>query len=146
MVKTTWYAPLAVVAMLLTACGGDADRDATQQPGAQPGETAVIGANVQLPDGVTLDMVQQGKTVFETTTCFTCHGMDATGTALAPSLRDQDWLNSDGSFDGIVGVVRNGVTQPQQYPAAMPAMGGAQLTEDQIRSVSAYVYAISHGG
>jgi mono/diheme cytochrome c family protein len=42
--------------------------------------------------------------------------------------------------------VRNGVTQPQQYPAAMPAMGGAQLTEDQIRSVSAYVYAISHGG
>jgi mono/diheme cytochrome c family protein len=146
MVKTTWYAPLATVAVMLLAACGDADPDATPQPAAQPGETAVVGANVQLPEGVTLDMVQQGKTVFETTTCFTCHGMDATGTALAPSLRDQDWLNSDGSFEGIVGVVRNGVAQPQQYPAPMLPMGGVQMTEDQIRNVSAYVYAISHGG
>jgi cbb3-type cytochrome c oxidase subunit III len=146
MFKTTWCVPLTVAAvMLFTACG-DAEPDAARQPATQPGEPVVIGANVQLPEGVTLDMVQQGKTVFETTTCFTCHGMDATGTALAPSLRDTDWLNSDGSFDGIMGVVRDGVMQPQQYPAAMPAMGGAQLTDDQVRNVTAYIYAISHGG
>jgi mono/diheme cytochrome c family protein len=128
MVKTTRYAPLAAVAVMLLAACGDADPDATPQPVAQPAETPVVGANVQLPEGVTLDMVQQGKTVFETTTCFTCHGMEATGTALAPSLRDQDWLNSDGSFEGIMGVVRSGVAQPQQYPAPMLPMGGVQMT------------------
>jgi mono/diheme cytochrome c family protein len=139
------FAGAAVV--LLTACGGDGQPE-QQQPAAGTGaqQQPVVGANVQLPEGVTLEMVQQGKTVFETTVCFTCHGMDATGTALAPSLRDQDWLNSDGSFEGIEGVVRNGVPQPVQYPAAMPPMGGARLTEDQIRNVTAYVYAISHGG
>jgi mono/diheme cytochrome c family protein len=72
--------------------------------------------------------------------------MDAAGTPLGPNLRDQNWLNSDGSFEGIVSTVRNGVLQPVQYPSAMPAMGGTQLSEDQIQQVSAYVYAISHGG
>lgn len=131
--------------VLLAACG-DAQPDQTQQPAGEPAPQQQVGANVQLPEGVTLEMVQQGKTVFETTVCFTCHGMDATGTALAPSLRDQDWLNSDGSFEGIEGVIRNGVPQPVQYPSAMPPMGGARLTEEQIRAVAAYVYAISHGG
>jgi len=28
----------------------------------------------------------------------------------------------------------------------MPPMGGAQLTDEQVRAVAAYVYAISHGG
>jgi cbb3-type cytochrome c oxidase subunit III len=147
MVKMRWCGPVAV-ALLLAGCG-DSQPDAAQQrtgETGQPAEQQVVGANVELPEGVTLDMVQQGKRVFETTTCFTCHGMDASGSALAPSLRDQDWLNSDGSFDGIMGVVRSGVPQPRQYPAAMPPMGGGQLSEDQIRNVSAYVYAISHGG
>lgn len=146
----SFVALLAVVAV--AACGGDSEPD-TADTGSAPGAPAApaqpaqqVGANVELPEGITLDMVQAGKTVFETTTCFTCHGMDASGTALAPSLRDQDWLNSDGSFDAIMNVVRTGVLQPVQYPAAMPAMGGAQLTDDQVRDVTAYVYAISHGG
>ncbi|HSJ06593.1 MAG TPA: c-type cytochrome [Longimicrobiales bacterium] len=135
---------VAATAVTFAACGGDSP-DAADQP-APPAPAAEVGAGIDLPEGVTLAMVSEGRTVFETTTCFTCHGMDGSGTALAPSLRDQDWLNSDGSYDGIVGVVRNGVAQPRQYPAPMPAMGGAQLTEDQIRQVAAYVYAISHGG
>jgi mono/diheme cytochrome c family protein len=144
MSKTKWCGVVAAsAALLLTACG-----DAEPEPGTTPGQQQqqVVGEGVDLPAGVTLDMVQSGRTVFQTTVCFTCHGMDGSGTALGPSLRDTDWLNSDGSFEGIMGVVRNGVAQPQQYPSAMPPMGGAQLTEDQIRDVSAYVYAIAHGG
>jgi mono/diheme cytochrome c family protein len=138
----------AAALIAIAACGGDdAGRTTADQQTTQPTATQQqVGANVTLPDGVTLEMVQAGKRVFETTTCFTCHGMDGSGTALAPSLRDQEWLNSDGSYPQIVEVVRNGVAQPVRYPAAMPPMGGGQLTEDQIRQVSAYVYAISHGG
>jgi mono/diheme cytochrome c family protein len=144
MCRAKWCGIVAAsAALLLGACG-----DAGQDTGAAPGQPQqqVVGEGVELPEGVTLEMVQRGRTVYETTVCFTCHGMDATGTALGPNLRDQDWLNSDGSFDGIMGVVRNGVAQPRQYPSAMPPMGGAQLTDDQIRDVSAYIYAISHGG
>jgi mono/diheme cytochrome c family protein len=136
----------AAVVVALAACGGDG-ADAPADTGAAPGAPqAVPGAGVDLPEGVTLDMVAQGKTIFETSTCWTCHGMDAAGGPLAPSLRDQDWLNSDGSFEGIVQVVREGVPEPREYPGLMPPMGGAQLTEEQIQQVAAYVYAISHGG
>lgn len=142
---------MAAALVVATACGGDAG-DQADVPPAQPADApaaeaaAQVGANVELPEGVTLDMVTQGKTVFETSTCWTCHGMDAAGGALAPSLRDQDWLNSDGSFDGIVGIVREGVPQPQEHPGLMPPMGGAPLTDDQINNVAAYVYALSRGG
>lgn len=131
--------------VVFTACGGDDAGQAGQTDTPAPAQQQ-LGANVDLPEGVTLEMVQAGERVFQTTTCFTCHGMDGSGTALAPSLRDGDWLNSDGSYEGIMGTVRTGVAQPVQAPAPMPAMGGAQLSEDQIRQVSAYVYAISHGG
>lgn len=147
MFKRGWYGRLTVAAVFMIAACGDSQPDA--QPGAAPDQGAPaqqVGANVQLPEGVTLAMVQEGKQVFETTTCWTCHGMDASGSALAPSLRDQNWLNSGGSFDEIVNIVRTGVAQPVEHPAPMPPMGGGSLTEEQIRSVSAYVYAISHGG
>jgi mono/diheme cytochrome c family protein len=146
MFKREWNGLIAAAALItFTACGtDDAGQRAADQPAASPQQQ--VGAGVDLPEGVTLEMVQAGQRVYETTTCFTCHGMDATGTALAPNLRDQEWLNSGGTYPEIVEVVRNGVAQPVRYPAAMPPMGGAQMTEDQIRQVSAYVYAISHGG
>ena len=36
-----------------------------------------------------------------------------------------------------------GVPQPKQHPAPMPAKGGAPLTDEQVKQVSAYVYSIS---
>lgn len=150
MSNTGWNGlAMAAALVIATACGGDAgDQADVPAPDAAPAAepAAQVGADVELPEGVTLDMVTQGKTVFETTTCWTCHGTDAAGGPLAPSLRDQDWLNNDGSYEGIVGIVRNGVPEPQEYPGLMPPMGGAPLTDDQINHVAAYVYALSRGG
>jgi mono/diheme cytochrome c family protein len=53
-------------------------------------------------------------------------------------------LWSDGSFAGIQKTVTEGVPQPKNYRSAMPAMGGAQLTADQVAALAAYVYSISH--
>lgn len=102
-----------------------------------------------MPPGVTPEMVAEGKTIFESTApCFTCHGTDGSGTTLAPNLRDAQWLNTDGTLQGIESIVRNGVPQPKQFPAPMLPMGGKTppLTDQQVRAVSAYVYSISHGG
>ncbi len=78
-------------------------------------------------------------------TCFTCHGTDAKGTALAPPLVSHKWLTGDGTYDFIQDRVTNGMPNPTPpYPAAMPPKGGAPLTPDQIKAVAAYVYSISH--
>lgn len=141
---------VAVVIVLVAACGGGdpepADAPASAPAAGTPGTTMPVSPDVELPEGVTQEMVAAGKTIFETTTCWTCHGMDATGGPLAPNLRDGEWLNTDGSYDGIMQIVRTGVPEPVEHPGLMPPMGGGQLTDEQIRQVAAYVYAIGHGG
>jgi mono/diheme cytochrome c family protein len=98
-----------------------------------------------VPQGATAADVTAGQTVFSATgNCFTCHGQNGAGTALAPALNDNQWLNISGDYASIQQVVNNGVAIPKQFPAAMPAKGGAPLTEQQVRQVSAYVYSISH--
>jgi len=77
--------------------------------------------------------------------CQTCHGPDASGTALAPPLANKTkWLTGDGSYAFIQQRVTTGVPNPTPpYPGPMPPMGGSQLTSQQIQAVSAYVYSIS---
>ncbi len=152
-----------VAALALTAaCGEQPPRTPETPPpgGATPtvegpatpsvtppagGAPAVNTAN--LPPGVTAQMVQDGKQIFEGPgICYTCHAQNAQGTALAPNLTDAEWINTDGSYEGIVNVVTQGVAQPKQHPAPMPPKGGSSITDDQVRAVSAYVYAISHRG
>lgn len=136
--------------VMLTACAGgdEADEAATDSlPAEQPASTpAAVPSNVQLPEGVTPEMVAQGQEIFNTGICWSCHQQNGVGGPLAPALNDATWINTDGTFDGIVNVIKTGVQTPKQHPSAMPPMGGAQLSEDQVRAVAAYVYAISHGG
>ena len=87
----------------------------------------------------------EGEKIFSATgNCFTCHGPGGTGSALAPALNDKDWLHISGDFAGIQQIVNNGVPKPKQFPAAMPAKGGAPLTDQQVKQVAAYVYSLSH--
>jgi mono/diheme cytochrome c family protein len=92
--------------------------------------------------------VALGDSIFHGTaaggTCFTCHGAQAKGTALAPDLTDSLWLNGDGSFPFIMRTVMHGVPKPTRYPAPMPPMGGARLTMLQARAVADYVYRLGH--
>ena len=89
--------------------------------------------------------VELGRPVFgEDGGCFACHGLDAHGTVIAPDLTDAKWLDTDGSYSGIVRVVRKGVAKPKAHPAPMAPLGGTPLTASQVCAVSAYVYALSH--
>ena len=138
----------------LTACAGGDDA-ATEQPAgdtataAAPAEAppAAAPSNVQLPEGVTPEMVAQGQQIFNTGICWSCHQQNGVGGPLAPPLNDQTWINvTQGTYDEIVQVITTGVATPKQFPAPMPAKGGAPLTDDEIRAVAAYVYSLSHGG
>ncbi len=116
---------------------------------------AVWPASAQAPaarpaasDSITPAMIARGDSVFHGKvaggTCHVCHGEDAKGTAgLAPDLTSGKWLNGDGSYEFIVSTVQKGVPSPKESPAAMPAMGGVNLSADQVRAVAAYVYSVS---
>jgi glucose/arabinose dehydrogenase/mono/diheme cytochrome c family protein len=108
---------------------------------------AAAAATLPVPAGSSRQMVQLGEQVFHGVggaACTGCHGADARGTPLGPSLITRTWLWSDGSSESLARIVRNGVSQPKAFREPMPAMGGAQLTEEQIEAVAAYVWALNH--
>lgn len=116
---------------------------ATQPPtgGAAP---APAGAG-KPPAGATADDVAAGQKIFMGMgNCFTCHGPGGAGTALAPALNDQTWIHIDGTWPAIQALVKSGVPKPKEHPAPMPAMGGAKLSDEQVKQVAAYVYSLSH--
>ena len=101
--------------------------------------TAVLLSQSQDPAAIAL-----GKKVFEGKSgganCFTCHGMNAKGApGLGPDLTDDKWLHGDGSVAFLDSIVRAGVSKPKQSAAVMPPMGGAKLSDEQVKAVVAYI-------
>lgn len=141
---TTGACALAVVSGL-AGCergGGRADAGAEADTAVQP--TALDPALAsRLPPGVSFQMAEQGRSLF--TVCSVCHGRDGGGTQLGPSLRDQEWLHGEGTMEQIVEVVRNGVSEPVEYPVPMPVMGGGDFTDEQLQALAAYVYLLGQG-
>ena len=111
--------------------------------GGAPDATPAVAATA-LPSGVTPAMVQTGRQLYTTTAqCSNCHGDDGRGTMLGPNLTDREWLNIDGSFDGIINVINTGVAQPKAHSQPMLPRGGSNISADQVRAVAAYVYTLS---
>jgi mono/diheme cytochrome c family protein len=109
---------------------------------------ALVGtrpAVAQDPAGATPAVIAQGDSIFHSKgNCYACHGANGQG-AVGPNLTDAEWLHSDGSYDGIVKQVTNGVPQAESKSGIpMPPKGGASITDDEVKAVAAYVYSLSH--
>jgi mono/diheme cytochrome c family protein len=160
-----WTAMSMALALVfgLAACGGDANGNAAEKAGetaAAAGEMAgdavekkaeeVAEAMTQeLPAGVTKEMIAKGKTVYAGAgICSSCHGPNGGGIPnLGANLNDGEWLHSDGSLEGITKTVMSGVTaQESSSGVPMPAKGGTNISDDDVKAVSAYVWSLSHGG
>lgn len=153
----------AALALALAACdyipddGYDKvpvrERDDITQAAAPPppvytgpiggGAGAVPQLAAGAPAGVTQAMVETGAQQFSTV-CAACHGAGGSGTAAGPALNDAEWLNVSGAFEEIVTVINTGVPNPRQYPAPMPPRGGGSFTDEQVRALGAYVFALSN--
>jgi mono/diheme cytochrome c family protein len=139
------------------AAGSTAAAGSAAAPGTTAGSTSAAGAPAAPAagaaqgggvSGITAAEIALGDSIFHGQTaggtCFTCHGQNAKGTTLAPDLTDKTWIDGDGTYNYIVERVTTGVPQPKQHPAPMPPMGGASLSQAQVRAVAAYVYSLSH--
>lgn len=101
-----------------------------------------------LPPDVTEATLADGKTLFKGAgLCAVCHGPEGKGVeGLGPDLTDSEWLHSDGSFQAIVTQIVNGVPPDQSSSGAVMApRGGAQLTDEQVKAVAAYVWSFRRG-
>lgn len=86
-----------------------------------------------------------GKAIFEGKGgCFACHGMNGEGAPLGPDLTDDDWLHFETRPDvgELKALVKQGVAEPAEYPAPMPPMGGAQLSDEELTALAAYVLSL----
>lgn len=93
--------------------------------------------NVNAPQDASL--VEAGAEVFDIN-CSACHGADGTGDIYqgAPNLTDAIWL-----YGGDYETVKHTVVNSRF--GVMPAMGGAELSEAEIRAVTTYVHQLGGG-
>ena len=115
--------------------------------GLNPDAGKESSGKVAVPRGATAEMVAQGEKIFQGqvggATCTGCHGADASGTSIGPSLISGKWMWSDGSYSGIAKIITDGVPQPKLYRAPMPPMGGATLTPEQVNDVAAFLWSVN---
>lgn len=120
----------------------------TAAPKAVTGEEAVASKAAALPAGVTAQEIALGRAIYlgqaKGGTCVGCHGSDGRGSMAGGSLVGPDFAWSDGSIDGLVATITQGVEKPKKASGAMPPLGGARLTPADVRAVAAYVWTLSH--
>jgi mono/diheme cytochrome c family protein len=141
-------AKLQTVSPIAPAVGSAAASQALPPEGLHKDAGAASTASLSVPPGSTAKAVALGRQVFAGQVggapCTGCHGSDGKGTPLGPDLTAGKWNWSDGSLTGIRKTITSGVPSPKNYRAPMPAMGGAQLSPDQLSAVAAYVWAVGH--
>lgn len=114
-------------------------------PRAQAQDRQTLTPPDSLPPGVTMQMVEAGRTVFHGEgLCVTCHGPEAAGD-IGPDLTDGEWLQEKGSYLSILEVVLDGVpVAASSTGTAMPPRGDSDISDLEAQSVAAYVWRQSH--
>lgn len=127
-------------------------RPGTGNPALRPPgrrSAAAAAGSQELPEGVTGAMVMEGERLFGGTGfCYTCHGAEGRGIPqLGADLTDGEWVHTDGSYEELVRLIRVGISsEDSRVGVPMPPRGGGRLSDDQVRAVAAYVWALSRRG
>jgi len=104
-----------------------------------------VQAQEELPDGVTEELIAEGKSVFGGAgICMVCHGPEGKGVAnLGADLADDEWLHSDGTYEGILATIETGVpADKSSNGSVMPPKGGGSISDEQLKAVAAYVWSL----
>jgi len=111
---------------------------ASNESARLPGSTRADLPAAPDPSALDATALDEGREVYRGAGgCIGCHGPNLEGGVLAPNLEDGNWRTIDGSLQGILDVVRNGIAN-----SAMPAYSGG-ITDSMAVSVAGYVWAVS---
>lgn len=150
MIRAAWGA--LVLAGLWSAPTLLSSQERVTRPGADEGGGSDLNEDGQpaklpaLPQGVTLDMIRQGDSLYRGKGgCIGCHGPDgggmpASGSGITAGLNFVPY--EIGAIDSVIKV---GIPEPTtRTPVAMPPRGAASnMTDEETRQVAAYAWAIS---
>jgi glucose/arabinose dehydrogenase/mono/diheme cytochrome c family protein len=148
--RVTYQGPATagVEAAPAPATGGPSSAEAVPPEGINPNAGEQPTGPLPTPPGATAAEVALGGRIYRgeiaAAPCAGCHGTNAEGTPLGPSLTGNKWLWGDGSLHSITKVITDGVPHPKDYRSPMPPMGGAQLSHSDVAAIAAYVWALSH--
>jgi len=140
--------PLLVAGIVLGAC-----KTGSAPVSAPPGTATTSGAAGRAVShagaGITAQLIARGDTIFHASSCTDCHGQHAKGSPHGPDLTSGHFAQTDGSYQAIVKIITAGVPVDSivdpAFPEPMPARGCTPpLSDEQIRSLAAYVYSLSH--
>ena len=144
------YKSLRNIVLVLSAIASAAACGGTDEASAGLAMREAVSATLsdgEAPRGVTAQSITAGQTLFNgRAACAGCHGLNGTGGQLAPGLSDDEWLNSDGSYAGIIEVINSGVLQPREYPGLMLPRGGMRLSDAQVSALAAFIWSLSIRG
>jgi mono/diheme cytochrome c family protein len=150
----------STLALGIITLGGVAAVSMQQQPGTagratEPSTSGAVDTDEDaqptklppLPSGMTIQMIQQGDSIYRGKGgCVTCHGPDATGMPASGSgiTRGTSFIPSD--WQPIDSLITAGMPEAiTRSPIAMPPNGAlSNLTPDEVKLVAAYVWAIAH--
>jgi len=126
---------LAGATPLLAQSTDAATKPAPSETAAKPGAAA----------SYTPEQVAKGDALFHgSANCYACHGSKAEG-LVGPNLTDAEWIHSKGTYDDIVAQIIKGVPKEESKSGiVMPPKGGADLSDDDVKAIAAYVHSLSH--
>lgn len=98
------------------------------------------------PTPVTDSAIARGRELFHgTANCSACHGVEGVGTASGAPLAQGVWLHGEDSYEAILSRVLHGIPKEESIRGvAMPMRGWNPMSDQEVRDVAAYVWAISH--
>jgi len=101
-----------------------------------------LGVAQAAVDSTSAAAISAGRDIFHGAgTCQVCHGTNLEGGPIAPTtLKAHEWKDAKGGgYDAIVNVVMKGV------PGTVMVSHPGGISDDDVRKVAAYVWAVSHG-
>jgi mono/diheme cytochrome c family protein len=96
---------------------------------------------------ITEATLELGAKAYQTGMCWKCHRGNGKGGQRGPDLTDNEWLHCDGSIDGILEVLRSGVSRNQfkdpNRPFEMNPATNFVQDNDQLAALATYVFNLS---
>lgn len=93
-------------------------------------------------------LLAEGDSIFNSQSCARCHGEAGSGGRNGPDLTDTEWVQSDGTLEGIRRTIFWGVRREAmagEWRFEMNPGGGVDPTWQQYSALAAYVWSLSNG-
>lgn len=149
-------------ALALASCSSSSDEQAGDEA-VTPGESIVApiedtasskatpsaSEDSMSSDSPSFELIALGDIAFNTTPgfCAKCHNSGGVGGDRAPNLTDDEWVQCDGTVDGIRAVIISGVPVEKHskpgYPFGMNNAAKMNLDDATVNALAAYVHSLS---